>query len=116
MIIVDENIFESIIFTLRENKYQVFSIKEFLRSIDDSSIANLSLNPPRIILTEDKDFGYMAFEKKVSMTGCILLRYVFGKENEISQILINFLKTQTLTSLTEKFVTITVDKIRITNL
>jgi predicted nuclease of predicted toxin-antitoxin system len=116
MILADENITDLIIDLLRENNYEVFSVKESLRSINDESIAKLSLQPPRIILTEDKYFGYLAFDKKIGMTGCILLRYVFGNEKEITEILIQFLKNESLNSLMGKFVTITNEKIRVTNL
>ena len=74
MILADENISDLIISLLRKHNDEVFSIKESLRSVDDDSIANLSLLHPSIILTEDKDFGYLAFEKKNTMTGCIFLR------------------------------------------
>jgi predicted nuclease of predicted toxin-antitoxin system len=57
MILADENILSYIIDSLRANGHDVFSIKESLRGATDVSIANLSLNPSRIILTEVKDFG-----------------------------------------------------------
>ncbi len=62
MILAGENIFRGLITALRNNGYSVFSIFEELRGLSDISISKLSLNPPRIILTEDKDFGNLVFE------------------------------------------------------
>jgi predicted nuclease of predicted toxin-antitoxin system len=113
MIIADENIFDSIILELRNSGYEVFSVKEEKRGIADNEIAALSLNPPRIILTEDKDFGEIAFSMQIHLTGCILLRYPPFHEKIITQVLLNFLTGETLETLSGKFVTITTEKIRI---
>lgn len=116
MILADENISSNIIFSLRQRNFNVFSIKESARGNTDVSIADYSINPPRIILTEDKDFGYLAFEKKILMTGCILLRYLPFEENKITNLVLLFLENQSVETLTGKFITITPDKIRITNI
>ncbi len=63
MILAEENIHDTIIFALKQNGYLVNSIKESLRGVDDQNIARLSLYPPQIILTEDKDFGEIVFVK-----------------------------------------------------
>ena len=57
MIIADENIDEVLIKFLRSKEIEVYSIKESDRGISDASIIEFSKDPPRIILTEDKDFG-----------------------------------------------------------
>lgn len=116
MILADENISANMIFSLRNRNFNVFSIKESARGNTDVSIADYSINPARIILTEDKDFGYLAFEKKILMTGCILLRYLPSEEIMITNLLLLFLENQSVESLTGKFITITPDKIRITNI
>lgn len=116
MILADENILDYIIDSLRAKGYNFFSIKESVRGATDISIASLSLNPSRIILTEDKDFGEIAFSKEINLAGCILLRYVPFNEEKITALLLQFLENETLESLTGKFVTITPDKIRITDI
>ncbi len=116
MILADENIRSHIIFSLRKANLDVFSIKESIRGNTDVSIADYSIDPPGIILTEDKDFGYLAFEKKILMTGCILLRYLPLEEIKITNLLLSFLENQSVESLTGKFITITPDKIRITTI
>ena len=61
MILADENISQEIILALRNIGIEVYSIYETNRGISDDEIIQLSRNPPRIILTEDKDFGEWVF-------------------------------------------------------
>jgi predicted nuclease of predicted toxin-antitoxin system len=113
MILADENIFRGLIIALRDNGYQVFSIFEELRGISDISISKFSLNPPRIILTEDKDFGNLVFEQRVHVTGVIFLRFGNDERDVIIKEVLNFLSTQTLDTLKGNFATITPNKVRV---
>jgi predicted nuclease of predicted toxin-antitoxin system len=116
MIIADENIFRGLIKSLRTEGYDVISIFEFYRGMDDPSIAAFSLNPPRIVITEDKDFGKLVFEDKADVTGIIFLRFLNTEKSLIINKLLSFLENENLQSLTGKFVTLTPNKIRITNI
>ena len=113
MIIADENIFRGLIVALRNKGYDVVSIFESYRGMDDASIAAFSLNPPRIIITEDKDFGKLVFEDKADITGIIFLRFLNTERSEVINKLLSFLQHEDLPSLTGKFVTITPNKIRV---
>ncbi len=115
MILADENVYGLIIKTLREAGIEVYSVYESQRGISDMQISKFSLDPPRIILTEDKDFGDLVFAYKQKPTGVILLRYTFPETPEITRILINLLQTRG-NELFGRFVTVTVKKIRIRNL
>ncbi len=116
MIIADENIFRGLIAALRLKGYEVLSIFESFRGMADPEIAAFSLNPPRIILTEDKDFGTLVFENKTKVTGIIFLRFLNRERPHILDKVLSFLENENLETLTGKFVTITPDKIRITNI
>ena len=61
MIIADENIPLPIIETLVKTKIEMISIFDNYRGISDLEIIKLAQNPPKIILTEDKDFGDLVF-------------------------------------------------------
>ncbi len=113
MIIADENIFRALISALRSEGYEVISIFETYRGMSDIDITTLSLNPNRIIITEDKDFGKLIFENNISVIGIIFLRFLVSERNEIIEKVISFLKNENLESLTNKFITITPNKIRI---
>jgi predicted nuclease of predicted toxin-antitoxin system len=113
MILADENIFRELIEALRQNGYEVFSIFEKHRGISDISISKLSLEPPLIILTEDKDFGNLIFEQRIEVTGVIFLRFLNTERDLIVSEVLNFLSTQTLDSLKGYFVTITPNNVRV---
>lgn len=112
MILADENIDHSIIAYLREANIDVFAIYEQKRGISDLDIVQLSRNPPRIILTEDKDFADIVFAHQTNDISVILLRYSFAETEEIKRILVDFLANSMINSH-NKFITITTQKIRI---
>jgi predicted nuclease of predicted toxin-antitoxin system len=116
MIIADENIFRGLIVALRNEGYEVLSIFESYRGMNDPSIALLSIEPPRIILTEDKDFGNLVFEQKAEVVGVVFLRFLDRERSQIISKLLTFLQNENLATLSGKFVTITPNKIRITNI
>lgn len=61
MMLADENIDQRLIAALQAAGHSVVSVYESHRGLSDEAIINLSRNPPRIILTEDKDFGEWVF-------------------------------------------------------
>lgn len=114
MIIADENIPLPIIEQLRVLKIETFSIFEERRGISDKEIIALAQNPPRIILTEDKDFGDLVFAYNHDNVSVILLRYHFSEMEKIISILINFLQNNSIEN--HMFVVITTKNIRIRRL
>ncbi len=112
VILADENIDCHIIQSLRKEGIDVFSIYENHRGLSDFAVAELSLQPPRLILTEDKDFADMVFAYQITDISVILLRYNFDEKDRITQILIDLLYDREI-SLFKKFTVITAKKIRI---
>ncbi|GAB3500178.1 hypothetical protein GCM10027341_24890 [Spirosoma knui] len=112
MIIADENIDHSLINAVRELGIDVYSINESNGGIRDEEVIDLSRNPPRIILTEDKDFGEWVFAHHVRGISVLFLRYHFKETAAMKQILIKLL-SERLTDLVGCFTTVTIHKIRI---
>jgi predicted nuclease of predicted toxin-antitoxin system len=111
MIITDENIPIPIIEKLRLANIETFSIFDSLRGISDKEIIEFAQDPPKIILTEDKDFGDLVFaynQKKVSV---ILLHYHYLDLENITTILIDFIKNHNIEQYS--FIVITRKNIRI---
>ena len=71
MILANENVDHAIIEALIEKGIEVYSIYAMQRGLSDEEIITLSRNPPRIILTEDKDFGEWVFAHKESAISVI---------------------------------------------
>ncbi len=111
MIIADENIDHSLILSIRELGIEVYSVYESNRGIRDETVIESSRNPPRNILTEDKDFGEWVFAHNVKGISVLFLRYHF-KETEAMRHILTKLITERLTDLVGCFTTVTVQKIR----
>lgn len=73
-LIVDENIPNSVIKQLRGNNWEIFSIREEKKGIEDEEIIRLRKKKQRPILTMDKDFGYLTFNQKLHPYCIILFR------------------------------------------
>ncbi len=65
---------------LRSQGYEVFSIYESARGIDDEEVIKKAFNENWILITSDKDFGNQVFREQRPHRGVILLRL----ENESS--------------------------------
>jgi predicted nuclease of predicted toxin-antitoxin system len=115
MILADENIDTQMVSILRSRNIEVTHIKEDHRGISDEEVIQLSKTPPKIILTEDKDFGEWVYAHKEYDISVILLRYSFPQTENIVSILLNLLENRGK-DLFGKFTTITTQKIRIRSL
>ncbi len=111
MIIADENIDHQIILNLRKLSIEIYSIYETERGKTDIKIVSFSRNPPRIILTEDKDFGEMVFQNGIRNISVVFIRYSFSETNKMIEILVN-LFSHAHNELFGQFTTVTTQKIR----
>jgi predicted nuclease of predicted toxin-antitoxin system len=111
MILADENIDPRFITAIRSIPIDVFSIQEHYRGISDEEILEISKNPPRIILTEDKDFGEWVFAHHISEVSVIFLRYDTPDIEKIISEVVSLLRRDK-ENLFGKFTTVTSRKIR----
>jgi predicted nuclease of predicted toxin-antitoxin system len=112
MILADENIDHQLIEHLRSIGFEVLSVYESSRGVSDEMIIEISKNPPRIILTEDKDFGEWVYSHNEKSISVILLRYNFKETQNIIRILEQILRERK-DALWGSFTTISSTKIRI---
>ena len=75
MIIIDENVDQSIIDRLGEKEYEVFSIRQHKAGISDREVIEIAASKKGILITEDKDFGELVFSHNLKNCSVILLRY-----------------------------------------
>jgi predicted nuclease of predicted toxin-antitoxin system len=113
--IADESVNKNLIVALRKAGLSVFSIAEESAGISDEKIVIQSLIPPRIIISEDKDFGELVYHHKVTIIGVILLRYRPYEFDVIKERLLTFIEEH-IRNLHGKFVVITFNKTRIRTL
>ena len=73
--LIDENVGFTIIEYLRNQGYDTKSVSELFPSRDDIFIMNNAFQEKRIIITNDKDFGYLIFKSNLQALAIILLRF-----------------------------------------
>jgi predicted nuclease of predicted toxin-antitoxin system len=60
---------------LRAHGHDVLAVSEFQTRSVDKDLMDLALADNRILLTEDKDFGWLVFAGSMESPGVILLRF-----------------------------------------
>ncbi|MEW6238170.1 MAG: DUF5615 family PIN-like protein [Candidatus Omnitrophota bacterium] len=81
--LLDENIPLSVIRQLRERGHDVLSAKESLRAENDEIVLERAQRESRVVVTQDKDFGELAFRKRLpSSCGIILFRLSGGAPDD----------------------------------
>ncbi|HQI42396.1 MAG: hypothetical protein B6D44_02410 [Ignavibacteriales bacterium UTCHB2] len=110
--LVDENVGFTIINYLRDQGYDTKSVSEFFPSRDDSFILKKAIQENRIIITNDKDFGYLIFKTNLPAISLILLRF----NDETPELKLNAIKTilsLPKDKLLNHFIVASEDKIRV---
>ncbi len=112
IIIVDENIPFEMQRKLTAQGFEIISIFEKFRGIEDFGIIQMAqLNENAVILTEDKDFGEWVFAHHIKNISVVFLRYHFTEIEIIIDIVVNLFKNRQ-NELLNKFTTVTRRKIR----
>ncbi len=113
--LADENVEKTIVDLLRQRGFDVRFIAEEIRSVDDDDLLALAHQEQRILITNDKDFGELAFHQKRLHTGIFLLRFrredAEWKAKRVDQFLAEYQKP-----LWGKFVVLRDTSVRIRNL
>jgi predicted nuclease of predicted toxin-antitoxin system len=73
--LADESCDFAAVRSLRAEGHDVFAVSEFQHRSVDQEVMELALAENRILLTEDKDFGWLVFAGRVDSPGVILIRF-----------------------------------------
>ena len=65
-LILNENMPATVVRTLRDRGHDVLAVKEMLRGAEDPTILARAQAENRIVVTQDKDFGELAFRRGLS--------------------------------------------------
>jgi len=71
----DENVEQPVLDWLRDTGHDVVSVAELLAAATDEEVLGLADGERRILLTNDKDFGALAYRQGRAAAGVILLRF-----------------------------------------
>lgn len=111
-LVVDESVDSGIIKGLRLKGIAVFSISEKLRGISDSEVLKAAFDQNSLLITEDKDFGELAFRLKLEHKGILLIRLSELPRNERIKIAVETISTFS-NQMSEKFTVLTKNGLRI---
>jgi predicted nuclease of predicted toxin-antitoxin system len=73
--LADESCDFAVVRDLRAAGYDVLAVSEVTRRSDDSELIAQAAQERRILLTEDKDFGWLVFISHANPPGIVLIRF-----------------------------------------
>lgn len=71
----------AVVRALRADGHDVMAVGEFQQRSIDKELLKLALNEDRVLLTEDKDFGWLVFAGRNDSPGVILIRFQASQRN-----------------------------------
>lgn len=74
-LLADESCDFAVVRDLRAHGYDVLAVSEVTQRSDDRELIEQAYREKRILLTEDKDFGWLVFVSHENSAGVILLRF-----------------------------------------
>ena len=73
--LADESCDFAVVRAIRADGYDVLAVSEYTQRSDDQELNEQAYLENRIVLTEDKDFGWLVFVSQVATAGVILIRF-----------------------------------------
>jgi predicted nuclease of predicted toxin-antitoxin system len=111
-LLADESCDVALVKALRDAGNDVLEVRQIKAGADDEWVVGLALSEGRLLLTEDKDFGWLIYAHGQKAIGVIFLRYPVWERERISQYLVELVKLQK-EKLIGCFVTLSPNRIRI---
>lgn len=89
--LADESIGLEVVSRLREHGFDILGVVEGEKGISDTAVLARAISEKRILITTDKDFGFLVFRKHILSRGVILLRLKHESFAKILKVLNEFL-------------------------
>ncbi|MCJ7529542.1 MAG: DUF5615 family PIN-like protein [Anaerolineales bacterium] len=90
--LADESCDYSVVRALRVEGYDVWAVSENLQRSIDKELMEQAHRENRILLTEDKDFGWLVFVSRTDSPGVILIRFPGHARGKLVQTIMHFIK------------------------
>lgn len=81
-LLVNENISGTVVKALRDRGHDVLAVKQSMRGADDAAILARAQAESRLVLTQDKDFGELAFRVGLPAECAVILFRLQGATPE----------------------------------
>jgi predicted nuclease of predicted toxin-antitoxin system len=83
--LADESCDYAVIRALRDGGHDVVAVAEVARGTTDPEVVALARNEHRILLTEDKDFGWYVYAAGEGGVGVVLIRFPSGSRRVLGR-------------------------------
>ncbi|MDO8753424.1 MAG: DUF5615 family PIN-like protein [Anaerolineales bacterium] len=83
--LADESCDFSVVRALRANGFDVLAVSEYMQYSVDSELLEQAHRENRVLLTEDKDFGWLVFVSHSDSAGVILIRFPASQRSALAQ-------------------------------
>ena len=110
--LADESCDFSVVRALRAEGYDVLAVSEYTNRSDDRQLIEQASRENRILLTEDKDFGWFVYVSQAESAGVILIRFP-GNARETLALAVCKLVREQSNELSRAFVVVEPGYIRI---
>ena len=88
----DESCDFSVVRALRDSGYDVTAVGEYTKRSVDNELLSQAHREHRILLTEDKDFGWLVFAGDSESAGVILIRFPAGRRSSMGQSILQLVR------------------------
>ena len=109
--LADEGCDFAVVRALREAGYDVVAVCEITSRSVDSELIQRSRSENRILITEDKDFGWLVFVSHADSAGVLLIRYPGNARSILAQAVVDLAK-QHFAELQNGFVVLQPNQVR----
>jgi len=92
--LADESCDFAVVRALRAEGYDVLAVSEVTQRSDDRELIDQAYGERRILLTEDKDFGWLVYVSHVDASGVILIRFPGNARQSLVQTIRQMVKEQ----------------------
>lgn len=110
--LADESCDFAVVRALRQAGYDVLAVGESTQRSDDRQVLAQASRHKRILLTEDKDFGWLVFVSQAASAGVILIRFPGNARTFLGAVIVRLVQKQG-EQLLGAFVVVQPDHVRI---
>ena len=111
-LLIDESVDGAIVRRMRSDGYDVHAVSELSPSIADDILLAAAVADRRLLITADKDFGFLVHHSMKAHCGIVLLRLAGLKSNDRAE-LVSKILVERGTEMLDAFTVISVRGLRI---
>ncbi|MCL5405336.1 MAG: DUF5615 family PIN-like protein [Deltaproteobacteria bacterium] len=115
LFLADESCDFAVIRALRASGYEVKAIAELCPGVSDEKVMQMSVEEGRILLTEDKDFGWFVFAGASGSASVIFIRFPMQARSSLPETVVSFVE-QAGSKLPGSFAVLEPGRMRLTSI